>query len=274
MSINFNGTVLNQVPTELALAQRALNYGDGLFETIRVFNGRIPLLDRHWQRLSESSQLLGLRVPVGWNAQFFAEAILTIAPANARVRLSVWRESGGFYRPSDDRANFLIETTPLEQSCFGWSPITLGMAEGLRLPVDTVSNCKTMSALRYVLAARQAAAKGWDEALLLNTAERICEACSSNVFWWEHARLCTVPLSEGCVAGVMRHFLIEMAAAAGYVVLEKPATFATLEQADEIFLSNAIRGIVPVRNFAGRSVDSAKTHLLFQELVRRICTAQ
>ncbi|MBK8969169.1 MAG: aminotransferase class IV [Lewinellaceae bacterium] len=274
MPINFNGTVLNQMPTELAQVQRALNYGDGLFETIRVFNGRIPLFDRHWQRLSESSQLLGLQFPADWNASFFTEAILKIAPANARVRLSVWRESGGFYRPSDDQANFLIETAPLEQSCFSWSPILLGMAAGLRLPVDSVSNCKTMSALRYVLASRQAAAKGWDEVLLLNTAERICEAGSSNVFWWEHASLFTVPLSEGCVAGVMRHFLIELAAAAGYVVLEKPATFATLEQADEIFLSNAIRGIVPVRNFAGRPLGSANTRLLFQELIRQICTAR
>lgn len=273
MPINFNGTIVDRLPPELALAQRALNYGDGLFETIRVFNGRIPLFDRHWQRLLESAQVLGILFPAHWHSGFFKEAIFKIAPVNARVRFSVWRTPGGFYLPADNRANFMIETAPLEQACFSWSAagITVGIANGLRLPVDSVSNCKTMNALRYVMAARQAGEQGWDDALLLNSSERICEASSSNVFWWEATRLYTVPLSEGCVAGVMRQFVIDLAASAGYVVQEKPATFAILEQADEIFLTNAVRGIVPVCNFAEKLKGSANTHFLFQELVRRIC---
>ncbi|MCB0531793.1 MAG: aminotransferase class IV [Saprospiraceae bacterium] len=273
MPINFNGTVIDQMPPELVQVHRAVNYGDGLFETIRVFNGQIPLFERHWQRLSKNCQILGLLFPADWNARFFLDAILKIAAANARVRLSVWRAPGGLYRPAEDRANFLIEAALLEQTCFEWHPkgITVGIANGLRLPMDSVANCKTMNALRYVLAARQAGEQGWDDALLLNSSERICEASSSNVFWWKDSVLHTIPLAEGCVAGVMRQFLLDLAASVGYVVQEKPATFAILEQSDEIFLTNAIRGIVPIRNFAKKLKGSAKTHILFQELVRQIC---
>jgi branched-chain amino acid aminotransferase len=275
MSINFNGTVLEQLPSPLDQLQRAYFYGDGLFETIRVFDGKILLLQLHWSRLVAGGQVLGLQFPGNWNAAYFNVEIQRMITGNARVRLTVWRAAGGLYRPSTDAAQFLVTTTPLKNAAFEWpeNGVRLGVAEHLQLPMDQISTCKTLNASRYIAAARQAVANGWDDALLCNAQGRICEASASNIFWWENARLCTIPLSEGCVAGVLRHFLLETAASAGYVVQEKPATFATLEAASEIFLTNAIQGIVPVRELAGKQYGHHQTRILFDRLQARISNA-
>ncbi len=267
-TMNLNGRVYEYFPEFLDQAQRAFFYGDALFETIRVFDGRLPWLSRHWARLSAGLQALGYELPDLWSAAFFEAEIRKIAPPNARVRLTVWRNPGGLYAPEDNHAQFLITASSLGSNRFEWIDpgILLGVCTSVRLPVDDYSNFKTLNAPRYVAAARMAQNNGWDDALLLNAHERICEATSSNVFWWEGPQMCTAPLSEGCVAGIARSVLLESAPASGFAVQEKPATFAALRQADEIFLTNAIRGIVPVRDFAGQSLADLKTKGLFMRV--------
>ena len=265
MPCNYNGQVLDQFPNSLQQTQRALFYGDGLFESIRMFESQMPLLPRHWARLSAGLSALGIELLAKYDRDFFQKEIEKVATGNARIRLMIWRSPGGLYLPETNMAQFLISTQVLKQAHFEAlvDGITLGLAEGPRLPIDAFSNFKTLNSARYVAAAREAAARGWDDALLLNSRERICEASSSNVFWWEGDTCCTVPLSEGCVEGVMRSCLLERAAASGYAVQEKAITFTQLQAADEIFLSNAIRGIVPVRIFAGRKYGSGRTRAIF-----------
>ncbi len=268
MSVNFNTHLSENLPEALTQTQRALLYGDTLFETLRVFDGQIPLLDRHWARLSAGLSALGFDVPEAWGVPFFQKEISKICPPNARVRLSVWRSPGGFYLPQDDMPQFLITAQPLASNSFEWQEpgITLGVSDDVRLPIDTFSSFKTLNAVRYVVAALEAKKRAWDDALILNSHDRICEATSSNVFWWEKDLLCTVPLSEGCVAGVQRALLLAAAAAAGFVIQEKPVTFAALQSADEIFLTNAIRGLLPVYLFAGRPLKNFKSKTLFEEV--------
>lgn len=264
--MNLNGRVYPRLPAGLAQAQRAVFYGDVLFETIRMFDGRLPWLHRHWMRLSAGLLQLGFVVPEAWSAAFFEAEIRKIAPPNARIRLTVWRAPGGLYAPSDNTAQFLITAQALDTPHFVWPDVgtALGLCPTVRLPVDEFSNLKTLNAPRYVAAARWAQQQGWDDAVLLNTRERVCEASSSNVFWWEGHQLCTVPLSEGCVAGIARAVLLDFASEQGLAVQEKPATFAALGQADEVFLTNAIRGLVPVRQLVDRPLPFSKTRELFE----------
>lgn len=272
MAVNLNSTILSQLPPELAGAQRALFYADGLFETIRVFEGRIPFLDKHLQRLFAGLTALGFDLPDEWNARFFHEEITKIAPPNARVRLAVWRSAGGLYFPENNTPQFLITANALENAHFQWleEGVSLGVCESVRLPVDSFSNFKTLNAARYVVAAREARMQGWDEGLLLNSAGRIAEATSSNVFWWEGEKLCTPPLAEGCVAGILRATLLELAAAQNTDFFEKPLLPDAVSHADEIFLSNAVRGIVPVRIFAGRQFGHSRSKELFRKLLAEI----
>lgn len=268
MAVNYNGQHFRELPEHLVPVSRAIFYGDMLFETIRVFDDRLPFLDRHWSRLEAGLRAMGFVLPAHWNAAFFERQIRTVATTNARVRLSVWRAPGGLYLPENNDPQFLISSLPLEQNQYAWpeTGLVLGVSDRVRLPVDTLSNFKTLNAPRYIAAAHEARDCGWDDALLLNCAERVCEATSSNVFWWEGSTLCTVPLSEGCVAGVFRAELLEIVRSKGFVIQEIPVTFANLQAADEIFLTNAIRGIVPVRIFAGKTLANLKTKRLFDTL--------
>ncbi|MBK9335681.1 MAG: aminotransferase class IV [Lewinellaceae bacterium] len=266
---NLNGQLLDQLPEALALAQRAVFYGDALFETMRVSEGRIPLLERHLVRLFAGLTALGFAVPPDWSAGFFQKEIRCTAPPNARVRLTVWRSPGGRYAPADNTPQFLITAEPLDSPYPNWLEpgLELGLCTTVRLPVDAFSNLKTLNAARYVAAAREARDKGWNDAVLLNAHDRVCEATSSNVFWWEGDRLCTVLLLEGCVAGVFRAAVLETACSAGIPVAEKTACPEVLHAANEIFLTNAARGIMPVRIFAGRNYSSSRTRHLF-DLIR------
>lgn len=272
MLVNFNTGLSDALSPDLVAVQRAMFYADSLFETIRVFDRTIPLLNRHWARLSNGMTAMGYELPRHWNADFFYHEIQKIAPVNARARLTVWRSPGGLYAPENQLPLFLITGQKLHHNSFDWpeSGIVLGVCQTVRLPVDSFSNLKTLNTARYVAAARAARSNGWDDALLFNSRDRICEATSSNVFWWEGETLCTIPLAEGCVAGVLREFLLEMTTRKGFDVREKPATFATIQQAEEIFLTNAIRGIIPVRIFAGRTLSYPRTKILFDLISEQI----
>jgi len=275
-AMNFNARVLDKHPEFLEQTQRALFYGDALFETIRVFDGKTPLLTRHWGRLSAGLRSLGFEIPSGWSTSYFEKEILRISPKNARVRLTVWRSPGGKYAPVDNTPQFLITAEAMSEAQLMWpkNGLELGLCQSVLLPVDAFSNLKTLNAPRYVAASREAQANHWDDALLLNAHGRVCEATSSNVFWWEGDLLCTVPLSEGCVAGVFRAFVLETASGLGIQIVEKAATPETLLAAAEIFLTNAVRGIVPVRIFAGQSRPSTQTSRLFSQLEHALFNQQ
>ena len=272
MSINFNSELLDHLPESLALAQRALYYGDSLFETIRVFNGRIPFMRLHWGRLSEGLQRMGYSVPTDWSADYFKHQIQRIAPANARVRWMVWRSPGGLYRPTDDTPQFLLTVQELDSSVFDWNTrgLSIGLCRSVRLPMDALSGLKAPNAFRYVAAMQEADAHGWDDAVLLNACDRLCEATSSNIFWIKNGTVCTPPLSEGPVTGVARGLLPGLTEAVGLRFEEQIAGFEVLLTADEVFLTNAVRGIQWVRSCEEKVYDGSQTNLLHQELVRYV----
>ena len=263
---NLNAQLFKELPEGLALAQRGLYYADALFESIRVFGGVIPLIERHWERLFKGMQAMRYKIPPSWSADFFMQEILRVAPPNARVRLSVWRAPGGLYLPQNNEPQFLIAVQALESGMFEWlsGGIQIGLCESVRLPVDTLSGLKTLNAARYVAAAQEAQERGWDDAILLNAYDRVCEATSSNVFWFEGDTLCTPPLADGCVTGVLRDLLLTLTAASGRTAVEKSGTFDDLLAAREVFLTNAVRGIRWVRECEGKVYENTRTRKLFE----------
>ncbi len=266
---NLNSRLVKELPEGMGFVQRGLYYADSLFETIRVFQGRIPLMARHWARLSRGLGLMGYDVPADWSGAFFEQEILRIAPGNARVRLTVWRSSGGLFNPENNTPQFLIAAQALESDGYEWLPrgIRLGFCKSVRLPLDDYSGLKTLNAARYVAAAQEAEAKGMDDMVILNASGHVCETTNSNVFWLEEDTLCTPPLTDGCVTGVMRELLLALTNGGGYVIKEKSATFADLLAADEVFLTNAVRGIRWVRECEGKVFESSRTAAVYELLV-------
>ena len=120
MSINFNCKILPSEQPIFTASNRAFRYGDGLFETIRVFDGKIPFFQRHFQRLIVGCRLLNLDVSGHFTQDFFENEIskLLVGGANYRVRLTVWRSGGGLYTPETNLPDFLIEAKELPSSVF------------------------------------------------------------------------------------------------------------------------------------------------------------
>lgn len=266
MEINFNGDLLQAMPGSMSELIRATQYGDSLFETIRMSGGAIPFLEKHIARLKKGLTALGMNIEEHWNTQWFEKEINKTVSGNARIRLMVFRKPGGLYLPENNDAGFMITAAPLSGSWFEWpeQPIVAGICEKVKLPVDDFSNFKTLNAPRYVQAAMEARSKGWQDGILLNQFGRVCEATSSNIFWWdENGVLHSPPLSEGCVAGIMREHLFETALKNGIVVRETAAAPEILETAKENFFTNAIRGIVPVQLAGKPRAIHRKTRELF-----------
>jgi branched-chain amino acid aminotransferase len=120
------------------------------------------------------------------------------------------------------------------------------------------------------MAARFARENKLNDALVSNQYGRIAEASIANIFWLKDEVIYTPPLSEGCVAGVMRRHLLEKLPAAGYKILEKPCSIADIENADEIFLTNAVKGIRWVRQFRDKIYSNNLSQKIYKEFIQTI----
>ncbi len=268
---NFNGRPTTHLPDELLLAQRTLYYADALFETIRAFDGHLPFIDRHWARLSGGMKSLNMAIPAHWDTGFFKEEIEKTDAQNARIRLTVWRKPGGRLAPENNAVSFLIEAEPLPDNTFTWNDrgLRVGICKSIRLTADDLSCWKTLNIARYAHAAQKALANGWDDALLLNAQDRIVESSICNLFWVKNNQVLTPPLSEGCVAGVLRGYLLDKLPEWGFSVAEKAALPIELALADEVFLTNAVRGVQWVAGYPGDGNLGKEIFLRLKEALRR-----
>lgn len=268
---NLNGVITPELPDCLREMERGVAFGDGIFETMRISNGAICWWELHWKRLYRGMEFLGFDIPKTWNARFFQKQINLMATPQARVRLTVLRGPGGKYLPENNTPVFWITASPLDAPAYPTNqPINVGFCSRVQVHADGLSAFKTANALRYTLAAMEAAENGWDDGLLLNTKNRVAEATSSNLFILKGRTLCTPPIVEGCVAGVMRHIIMHLASENGYAIKEIPLTFAAVLQAKSAFLTNAIRGITPIGQLGSAQYDTSypqKIHDLLNKTV-------
>jgi len=259
--VNLNGQLLPTPPESFALLQRAAYYGDGLFESIRAFEGQTPFWPLHWERLSNGLSVLGLEIPPAWTEGYFEQEIARASQRNARIRLMVWRAPGGLYLPQDNTPQFLITAEPLQSGAFEWDGAGLDvcLCETVRLPVDSLSGVKSLNGARYVAAAREARAKAADDAILLNAHGRVCEATGSNVIWLVGDIVFVPPPFDGQINGTFQKMLCTLLRAEGWEIREKPCFVEDLLGADELLLTNAVRGIRWVRKFEGAEYGCEKS---------------
>ena len=257
--INFNGEVLSSNTTVLTADNRSFRYGDGLFETIKVANGRILLGNYHFERLLAGVRLLQFEEETPFfTAEKLGEQILELCKRNrheafARVRLVVFRGNGGLYDPIDHLPNFIIQSWSLDprSSELNEEGLVIDVFPHGRKSCDAYANLKSNNYLLYVMAALYAQQNQLNDCLVLNSYDRIADSTIANLFYCKQGHIYTPPLAEGCVAGVMRRNLLEILPGIGYPVQEKVTTREDLESADEVFLTNALKGIKWVKSFGG-----------------------
>jgi len=172
----------------------------------------------------------------------------------ARVRLNLFRGEGGVNDPVSHSPQYIIETWPLERAFT--PPDSNGLDVGVfpegRKAIDAYSNLKTNNYLVYLQGALWAKEQQLNECLILNTHDRIADAGISNLFYVKDGIVHTPPLTEGGVAGVLRRYLINELPGWGMDIREASISPETLEDAEEIFLTNAITGIRWVKRFRGK----------------------
>jgi branched-chain amino acid aminotransferase len=267
--INLNGTLNKQDDLGIGSGNAGFRYGYGLFETILVQDGVVQLGRYHWERLYTSMQAIGLQLPPYVTpARLEQQVVATMAANNlaalCRVRLQVYAGDGGYFEPSTQKANYVITCFPLQQEITGINDngLVLGIADGLAKAPDTLSSMKTSSALLYALAAQQAKSNKWNDALVRNTHGNIIETSICNVFWIKDNTVFTPPLAEGCIAGVMRRYLLERVSG----VQQVPLTEQLLLSADEVLVCNAVRRIKWVRQIADTNYGCRKTVAIAREV--------
>ncbi len=247
--INFNGSLVDPQTPVATVFNRSLRYGDGLFETMYWDGHQIQNLGFHLDRLFQGLILLHFDLTGNFTREFISEEIKKLCfqnarSASARVRLNVFREDGPTLMPSQNRPVFIIESTEFPEA--NPSPLRLTLFEGEKKFPGILSNLKTNNYLLNMLVIQHAKDNGFDDAVFLNSRGNICETSSSNIFMIQKGVLFTPALNQGCVAGTKRRELLEKLPQLGFQIEETIITKDMVFEMEEVFLTNAIRGIMPV----------------------------
>jgi branched-chain amino acid aminotransferase len=256
---------------------KGYRYGDGLFETMKMVNGRIPLFPRHMQRLFAGLESLQFSTPPLLTPSKLEQEIITLCEKNkctalARIRLSVSRGEGGVYEQENDRLHYLIECWPASPSVNEWNEngLVTGIYPHARKSTDRFSGLKSANYLPYTMAARFARQQQWNDCLVLNTSECLADATIANIFLVKNGRLFTPTDTQGAVDGIMRKYLIEALAAAGQEVEQAILTTEQALDADELFLTNAMYGMRWVARFGGKSYTNQLALNIYRQFVQTI----
>jgi branched-chain amino acid aminotransferase len=269
-----NGELSKKETRLLKPDDHSYRYGDGLFETIKIVDGNIFLAEYHFERLFSGLELLKFKIPKLFTRTRLIDQISELCKRNdcgklARIRLSVSRGSGGLY-DCDNKLNYLIECWPLENKLqeLNENGLIIDIYPDAMKTCDKFSNIKSANYLPYVMAAIWAKENKLNDALVLNQHQRICDATIANIFWGKDGIIYTPPLSEGCVAGVMRKKILETQIQNfAFIVKELVLTEDALLDADEIFLTNIISGIRWVKQCRGKVFSNKISSKIYSELL-------
>ena len=269
----YNGQLFPADSQILTPASRAFRFGESLFETIRLEKRSLHLFQFHLDRLFDGMKILGFECPTAFNREFLTESILRLADVNGianygRVRLTISKGETSMNSSNPSKPDWIIECNTLPEHYLGFNE------SGYSIDIDDtntkgsgpLSNLKSGNYLLYILAAQRAKELQVNECLVLNSAGRIADSSIFNIFLIRNKVLYTPSLLESPVAGVMRRFLINYFHQSGHPVMETAIKVSDLEQADELFLTNALYGIRWVHSFRSSNYGNHISRQIYHEL--------
>ena len=269
-----NGSYLKNDKPLLETSNRSFLYGDGLFETIHANRTEPQFIDKHMLRLTKGMALLKMEIPDYFRKEYITEHIKGLLTRNkqfkgARIRITVFRRSGGLYSPQTNEVSFLIESSLLEKDIYTFNSngYTIDVYPEICKPFNILSSVKSTNSLLFVLAGIYKKEHHLDDCLILNEHKRICESISSNIFILKEGKFYTPSLKEGCLPGIMREVISQVIRKKGYPLDDDSAiTISDLIAADEAFLTNAINGIRWIIAFRNKRYYNKISKLLVGQL--------
>lgn len=261
MKVYLNGEILDESEARVSVFDRGVSFGDGIYEVLRAYHGRVFALEDHLERLRAGCSFLRLRVRTSepyWRP--LMETLLAenrLLDRDARIRITITRGQGLDLPPVASLATEALYTLPIDEA-----RLEKRRVAGLRARIVSVQRpadaswyrVKSTSLLPAILAQIECAEAGVDEAIICNTLEQVCEATVSNIFLVRAGMLFTPPLEAPCLPGVTRRHVIELARQKDCGVEERTISVDSLFAADEIFTTASIGEIMPIVEIHGRKI--------------------
>lgn len=257
-----NGKFLSADEAKISILDPVFLYGTGLFETMRFYNNTIVYFDQHLKRIRQSAKLTGIGIsyPDSKLKQIIKETIRRNEFRDAYVRLTLWRTERG--------AGILVFVR-------GYKPYSKkkymsgfnACISSFRQNEDSLlARIKTTSRILYQLSFQEAKTQGFDEAIILNNRGYIAEGTRSNIFFVSDNEIFTPALSCGCLDGITRRIIFDLAKKSKFNISQGNFTVQDLFQAEEAFLTNSLMGVMPLTNAGRKNIGNgkcAKTTRLF-----------
>lgn len=275
--VNYNGLLVED--SKIAIHQnRGFLYGDAVFETIKVLDGKVLFLEDHYFRLMSAMRIIRMEIPMIFTMEYFEEQILktTSVLENAtscRVRFTVFRQSGGFYLPKTNEVEFIVTAENLENVLYLYNsaPYEVELFKDFYITKQLLSTIKSTNRLVQVTGSIFAHENGYNNCLLMNDEKNVVEALQSNLFLLIGNKLITPPVLDGCLNGVMRKQILAIARKIETLeVIEESISPFDLQKADELFLTNVIAGIQPITKYRKKEYRSELSLTLINMLNAQI----
>ena len=261
----------------ISVTDRGLQFGDGVFETIRVHQGKPVWWQRHMDRLIEGCRRLHFtELP---DTRFLQKEASDLASActTGVLKIIITRgcSNSGYAAPVDTPANRILSLTPgMRHQSREEQGINMGISEQRLARHDALSGIKHLNRLEQVLARLQCQAEGWDEGVMLDDQGSVIEGSMSNLFIWREDHLLTPSLQKTGIKGLCREIIIALAEENGIAVEQTTLRLEDLANSRGMFVTNSLIGIWPVVNFNGQQLAvCANTRLLQVKLEESICSA-
>eukprot|EP01090_Pellita_catalonica_P003892 TRINITY_DN1359_c0_g1_i2.p1 TRINITY_DN1359_c0_g1~~TRINITY_DN1359_c0_g1_i2.p1 ORF type:complete len:277 (+),score=47.62 TRINITY_DN1359_c0_g1_i2:2182-3012(+) len=275
--VNFNGTLVSDNEVQISTKNRAFKYGDAIFETIKVLNGKVVFVEDHYFRLMASMRMLRMKIPMRFTLEFLQEEILKVTKqlpefSTYRVRLTVFRKDGGLYAPVTNEIDYFIEGAPIEN--VEKETYRMDVFKDFYNYSGLLSTIKTTNRMLNTLAAVFAEENDLDNCILLNERKGVVETINGNIFVVKGNTIKTPALTEGCIKGIIRKKVIEIIEKHGeYTIDETTISPFEIQKADEVFITNAIVGIQPVTNYRKKEFSTVITNKIKSSLKLAIVTS-
>lgn len=274
--VNLNGDLVDRSAAKISVYDHGLLYGDGVFEGIRVYSGKVFRLHEHVERLFESALHLLLEIP--WSRERMAQEIVRTVEASGKaegyIRVVVTRGEGTLgldpNRCGTPQVFIIVDDISLYPAKMYEEGMEVITSSFIRSHPNTISpRVKSLNYLNNILAKIEATRAGVPEAIMLNHLGEVAECTADNLFVVKHGVVRTPPISAGILEGVTRDTVIELAGAAGITVEEVALTRHDVYAADELFLTGTGAEIIPVVKVDGRAIGTGKPGPIGRQLRER-----
>jgi branched-chain amino acid aminotransferase len=265
LQVYINGTLYDKDDAKISVYDHGLLYGDGVFEGLRVYGGRVFRLDEHLKRLWNSAKAIWLDIPM--SAEEMARAVNETVSANniddGYVRLVVTRGAGTLglnpRKTSNPQVIVIADSITLYPDEFYENGLEIVTASTIRNhPAALSPRVKSLNYLNNILAKIEGLQAGCEEALMLNHKGELAECTGDNIFLVTGGRLRTPPIDAGILEGVTREVIIELAKEMSIPVQEIPLTRHDVYIADECFLTGSAAEVIPVVRLDSRKIGDGK----------------